>query len=184
MPMGSGGPFPAAALYVCRYILENPHAHTILTVAHHLLDRGIAFRTLLLLTCSPRQLTVDEPYTPRTYRLVNHTFTKADFDVAMMACQSVLTSPQGRAALLRGGIVGHIAKENLSKDGVLDGPSVEVTAHRVGYIAPSGNDNTRFCDDQLTDNEIAIICGTYSLYNGRISLFSICIFFLTHLSQP
>jgi hypothetical protein len=35
-------------------------------------------------------------------------------------------------------------------DGVLDGPSVEVTAHRVGYIAPSGKDNTRFCDDQLT----------------------------------
>jgi len=26
--------YPAAALYVCRYILENPHAHTILTVAH------------------------------------------------------------------------------------------------------------------------------------------------------
>jgi hypothetical protein len=162
---------PAAALYVCRYILENPHAHTILTVAHRLLDQGIAFRTLLPLTCSPRQLTVTEPYMPRTYRLLNHTFTKADFDVAMLACQSVLTSPQGRAALLRGGIVGRIAKEYLSKDGVLDGPSVEVTAHRVGYIAPSGNDNTRFCDDQLTDNEIAIICGTYSLYTGEFHFF-------------
>jgi len=31
---------PTAALYVCRYILENPHAHTILTVAHCLLDRN------------------------------------------------------------------------------------------------------------------------------------------------
>ena len=27
-----------AALYVCQYILENPHAHNILTVALHLLD--------------------------------------------------------------------------------------------------------------------------------------------------
>jgi hypothetical protein len=91
----------------------------------------------------------------------------ADFDVAMLACQSVLTSSQGRAALLRGGIVRCIAKEYISIDGVLDGPSVKVTCHRVGYIALSGNDKTRFCDNQLTDNEIAIICGTYSLYTGK-----------------
>ncbi|KDR76619.1 hypothetical protein GALMADRAFT_67036, partial [Galerina marginata CBS 339.88] len=90
----------------------------------------------------------------------------ADFDVAMLACQSVLTSPQGRAALLRGGIIGRIAKKYLSMDGVLDGPSIEVTAHRMGYLAPSGDNHTRFCDDQLTDNEIAIICGTYSLYTA------------------
>ena len=162
---------PAAALYVCRYIHKNPNGHTILTVARRLLDEGIRFRTLLPLTCSPRQLTVNEPYQPKTYRLKTHTFTTADFDVAMQACQSVLTSPQGRAALLRGGIVGRIAKEFLSVDGVLDGPSVEVTAHRVGYMAPSGNDSTKFCDDELTDNEIAIICGTYSLYTGKFHFF-------------
>ena len=158
---------PAVALYLCRYILENCHAHTILTIAHHLLDQGVRFQTLLALTCSPWQLTVKEPYQPKTYRLVSHTFTTADFDVAMLACQSVLTSPQGRAALLRGRIVGRIAREFLSIDGVLDGPSVEVTAHRVGYIAPSGEKTTRYCDDQLTDNEIAIICGTYSRYTSE-----------------
>jgi hypothetical protein len=179
---------PAAALYVCRYILENPHAHTILTVANRLLVQGIRFRTLLALTCSPRQLTtVNKPYVPKTYRLISHTFTSADFDVAMLACQSVLTSPQGRAALLRGGIVGRIAKEFLSIDGVLDGPSVEVTAHRVGYIAPSGNDDTCFCDDQLTDDEIAIICGTYSLYTGKFHflhlIFSFLILFFTAAGQ-
>ena len=167
---------PAAALYVCRYILENPNGHTILTVAHRLLEQGITFRTLLPLTCSPWQLTANEPYKPKTYRLIDHTFTSGDFDVSMLACQSVLKSPHGRAALLRGGIIGRIAKEFLSIDGVLSGPSVEVTAHRVGYIAPSGNDNTRFCDDELTDNEIATICGTYSLYTGEFHL-SFRIFF-------
>jgi hypothetical protein len=171
---------PVAALYVCRYILENPHAHTILTVARRLLDQGIPFRTLLPLPCSPRQSTYTEDYIPRTYRLITHTFTKDDFDVAMLACQSVLTSPQGRAAILRGGIIGRIAKEYLSIDGVLEGPSVEITAHRMGYIAPSGNDKTRFCDDELTDNEIATICGTYSLYTGEFLLF-ICFFFPSNL---
>ena len=50
------------------------------------------------------------------------------------------------------------------------------TAHWAGYIAPSSNDNTRFCDDQLTNNEIAIICGTYFLYMGEF-LFIIYFFF-------
>ncbi|KAF8156129.1 hypothetical protein B0H34DRAFT_799189 [Crassisporium funariophilum] len=164
-----------AALYVCRYILKNPMAHTIVTVAHRLLDRGIPFRTLLPLTCSPRQVTITEPYMPQSYRLSDHTFTKADFDVAMLACRSVLSSPQGRAALLQGGIVGRIAREYVSKDGVLGGPSIEVTAHRVGYLVPSGDNNVKFCDDQLTANEVAIICGTYSLhtpYKGQVAVWT------------
>lgn len=162
-----------AALYVCRYILENPHAHNILTVALRLLDRGIPFRSLLPLSCSPRQCTIVKPYSPRAYRLTNYKFTKADFDVSMRACQSVLASPQGRAALLQGGIVGRIAKEYLSKDSVLDGPSFEVTVHQIGYHVPSSNSDIHWCDDELTEDEIAVICGTYSLYTGKSSLHSI-----------
>lgn len=167
---------PAAALYVCRYIRKNPHGHTILTVAHRLLNEGITFHTLLSLTCSPRQMTVSKSYEPKIYRLVSHTFTTADFDVAMLACQTILTSPHGQAALLRGGIVTCIAKEYLSIDGVLDGPSVEVTAHRVGYIAPSGNDNISFCDDELTENEIVIIYGTCKLYTSKFYFFHLLFF--------
>jgi len=159
----------AAALYVCRYILKNPHAHNMLTVALRLLDRGIPFRSLLPLSCSPRQSTITKPYSPKAYRVVGHKFTEADFEVSMRACQSVLTSPQGRAALLRGGIVGRIAKEYLSNDSVLDGPSVEVTVHRIGYHVPSSNSDIHWCDDELTEDEIAVICGTYSLYTGKCS---------------
>ena len=87
----------------------------------------------------------------------------------MLACQSVLMSPQGQAALLRGGIVGCITKEYLSIDGVLDGPSVEVTAHWMGYIALSGNDN-RFCDNHLTDNELVVVghCSAWQLWVGIV----------------
>jgi len=52
----------------------------------------------------------------------------------------------------------------------LDGPSIEVTAHRMGYLGPSGQGDIKFCDDHLTEDEIAIICGTYSLYTRRISV--------------
>ena len=81
----------------------------------------------------------------------------------MLQCQTVLSSPQGRAALLRGRIVARIAKEYINNDCVYEGPSVEVTTHRVGYLAPS-EDGICLCDDDLTEHEVAIICGTYSLY--------------------
>jgi hypothetical protein len=157
---------PVIALYICRYILSNPGAHTVVTVASRLLERGIPFRTLLGLNCSSRQMTIKEPYNPPSFRFINHVFTPQDFEAAMLRAQSVLSQPQGRAALLKGGIIWRIAKEFLSGDGVLAGPSVEVTVHRVGYMHASGTPTIHYCDDELTENEIATICGTYSLYTG------------------
>ena len=86
----------------------------------------------------------------------------------MLRCQAVLSLPQGRAALLQGGIVGRITKEYLSIDGVLAGPSLEVIAHHAGYLGPSGTTGILYCDDELTQNEIADICGTYTLYMGKL----------------
>ena len=168
---------PAAALYVCRYLLQNCHANSVINVAHRLLERGIPFRTLLPLTCNPQHSTISQPYAPTTYRSTAYKFVYADFRAAMLQAQSVLSFPQGRAALLQGGIVGRIAKEFLSVDGVLDGPSIEVTAHRVGYIGPSGNGGLQFCDDEITEREVAIICGTYKLYTGKIDFFVFNFFF-------
>jgi hypothetical protein len=171
---------PDVALYVCRYILSNPGAHTVVTVATRLLERGIPFRTLLALQCSPRHryLTITQPYNPTSFRFANHVFTPQDFEASMLQCQTVLSQPQGRAALLRGGIIWRIAKEFLSVDGVLSGPSVEVTAHRVGYLHASDISGTQYCDDELTENEIALICGTYSLYTSMF--FSIYILFILY----
>jgi hypothetical protein len=161
---------PVAALYVCRYILTNPVAHTLLTVSHRLVERGIPFRTLLPLECSPRHVSISKAFAPTSHRLALHTFTVADFETSMLQCQTVLSSPQGVAALLRGGIVARIAKEFISNDRVYEGPSIEVTAHRMGYLVPSDN-SIRLCDDDLTEHEVAIICGTYSLYTGMCILY-------------
>ncbi|KAF9472480.1 hypothetical protein BDN70DRAFT_818581 [Pholiota conissans] len=126
----------------------------------------------LSLECSMRHRGVSDPYVPPSFRLANHIFTVQDFDAYMLRCQAILSQPQGRAALLYGGIIWRIAKEFLSIDGALAGPSVEVTAHRVGYIHPSKNDGIQYCDDALTENEVAAICGTYSLYTqfGQITV--------------
>ncbi|KAF8177828.1 hypothetical protein BJ912DRAFT_856650 [Pholiota molesta] len=86
----------------------------------------------------------------------------------MLQCKSLLSSPRGRAAILMGGIVGRIAKEYISVDAVLHGPSIEITTHRVGYFGPSAGGDRRYCDDELTEHEIAVICGTYTMYTGTV----------------
>jgi hypothetical protein len=164
------------ALYICRYILSNPRAHTIVTVANRLLNRGVPFRTLLGMDSSSRwKMNLVEDRDPPSYRYSTHIFTPQDFDTSMLRCQAVLSQPQGRAALLKGGIIWRIAKQFLSSDGVLDGPSVEVTSHRVGYSHASGTPKVQYCDDDLTENEIGIICGTYSLYTSMF-FSSFCFF--------
>jgi len=74
-------------------------------------------------------------------------------------------SPRGRAALLRGGIVARIAREHIAIDSALLGPSSAVIAHRLGMHVtdPRG---LEFWDDDLTENEIGIICGVHRCFTG------------------
>ncbi|KAF8157403.1 hypothetical protein BJ912DRAFT_867269 [Pholiota molesta] len=171
---------PSAVLYAIRYILAHRTISTsasgstttpltIVGVAAHLLERGIPFRTLLPLRCSSRSSTITKAYTPSIFRDLAHPFDVSDFEEAMLQCKSLLSSPRGRAAILMGGIVGRIAKEYISVDAVLHGPSIEITTHHVGYFGPSASGDRRYCDDELTEHEIAVICGTYTMYTGRSS---------------
>ena len=164
-----------AALYISRCIFAlcsdatsfSTPGMTIFGIAAHLLERGIPFRTLLPLSVSSLNSTVLRDYKPSRFRHLEHMFDVGDFEEAMMQCKVLLTSSCGRAAMLKGGIVGRIAKEYLSVDSVLHGPSVEITTHCVGYFGPVASGDKRYCDDELTAHEIAVICGTYTIYTGQ-----------------
>ncbi|KAF8171295.1 hypothetical protein BJ912DRAFT_932899 [Pholiota molesta] len=98
------------------------------------------------------------------FRDLAHPFDVSDFEEAMLQCKSLLSSPRGRAAILMGGIVGRIAKEYISVDAVLHGPSIEITTHRVGYFGPSAGGDRRYCDDELTEHEIAVYAVHTQMY--------------------
>ena len=83
----------AAALFVCRYILTNPAAHTLLTVADRLVEIGIPFRTLLPLECSPGRFSISQEFSPTSHRPLLYTFTVADFEASLLQCKTVLSSP-------------------------------------------------------------------------------------------
>uniref|UniRef100_A0A8H7XQQ3 Uncharacterized protein n=1 Tax=Psilocybe cubensis TaxID=181762 RepID=A0A8H7XQQ3_PSICU len=154
------------ALYVCRLRLEHSWAR-IDSLTKMLLERGVPCRTLMGIEMSGRCSTVQEPYTPRSVRPSAYKFGVDDFEAYRLQCENIIKHQHhGRAALLRGGLVGRIASEYLSVDDGLAGPSKEIIQNRQGFIVPAGDTTWCYCDDQLTENELSIICGTYTLYTA------------------
>ena len=182
------GVTPEVALYVVRYWLMNPKAHTILTICHRLLERGIPFHTFISLPSYPTDKVISKAFTPEPFRISGQLFSLDDFGSAWLQCKAVLTSPQGRAAVLYGGIVGRLVREFLSKDAILKGPSIQAKRHRGDVYKSTQHPGHSYWDDTLTQDEIAVICGTYVLYTGKsqqsiVILLANPFFFVGHGAQ-
>jgi len=151
------------ALFV--YRLLGVTDFTAISLCEFLLENGITFRTLQHLEHihSTRTLNNDSIVLPM--RLSYYLFGPNDYEAYVRHRAQLLTSPRGRAALLRGGIISRIAREHISIDSALFGPSSAVTVHRLGsYVTKM--DGKEFWDDDLTDNEIGIICGVHRCFTG------------------
>ena len=151
------------ALYVFRLLLKN--SHTSAALAHILLEEGVAFRTVQPLRDVYSRSSLDDIVTIVPIRLSDYIFKASDYDVYVHHHAMILSSPRGRAALLRGGIVGRLAREHLAIDSACLGPSSSVTVHRVGFNIVDG-DGMKYWDDELTDDEIDVICGLHRCYTG------------------
>lgn len=163
----------AAVLYILRILGSMGRSHTSLTLGHLLIRNGVRFRTFLRL---PRMIhhALKDPFRPAAYRPMGYNFTAQDFEATLLDIRGLLRAiHQGRAALLMGGIIGRIARECLDADEVLDGPSVEATYCRHGLCVDAEDDKHEYWDDDLTENEIATICGTYLMYTGEFILSSV-----------
>ena len=82
----------------------------------------------------------------------------------MLHSKTILQMVGGCAAILHGGILSCIAQEFLSLDGVLDGPSAEVSVHYTGFVTPAEWEEYNYWNDNLTENEAAIIISTYLIH--------------------
>ena len=142
---------------------------TSLSLGHLLIQNGIRFRTFAKLPLGIRY-DLQEPFRHGVYRPSGYQFTAEDFEAALLDIQTVLRTYQGRAALLRGGIVARIAREYLDAYDVLEGPSVEALYCCHGLSVNAEDGISEFWDDDLTEHEIATICGTYLMYTGKFRL--------------
>ena len=100
-------------------------------------------------------------------RTANYHFTQADFDSNVGEHKQLLATPWACAAILQGGIVGHLTKEHLEVDSVMFGPSSSVTGHRLGYTVEVAG--ITYWDNELSDDELAIIRGLYCCYTGMFN---------------
>jgi hypothetical protein len=91
----------------------------------------------------------------------------ADYAAYEVARDRFLLSPHGRAALLKGGIVWRLAMEFLSPGIVLAGPSdIASASGYIMHLLGIGD----FCDDDLSEDELDLICGVYRVYTGNAVL--------------
>ncbi len=155
----------AAALYILRIMAATHTSHSTFTLGNLLIRNGVRFRTFEKLS-RKRYYRICEPFRPHLYRQNEYKFTAEDFQASLLQTKYVLQTLPGRAALLEGGIIGRVAREFLQADSVLDGPSVEATYSRSGLCVDAEDDENEYWDDELSERERAIICGTYIMYTG------------------
>jgi hypothetical protein len=150
-------------LYVCRLYASLKLDQY--NMARCLVEQGIAFRTLLPLRVIPSLGQSQSPLRLVPIRLSGYKFTAWDYDAYRHQRDAILSSPRGRAALLRGGIIWRLAKDTLSLDGALQGPSIATTVHRDGFSLDDVKSGVLW-DDDLTEDELKLISGTYCCYTG------------------
>ena len=143
--------------------------HTI-DIANFLISHGIHFCTLQRISNSPDPDAEKLPARPHcrypSYRSVDYFFDLADFAGYETLRDSFLRSQShGSLALREGGIIARLAREVLLNSKALSGPSSEaLSSHRARFFY----NEEIYVDDEFSDVELGLICGTYVLGNSSV----------------
>jgi hypothetical protein len=134
-------------------------------VMESLLDHGITFNTLILRQHHPQPVPRPIPqYSGLGYRPKNYVPDEVDYRAYELIRRRLLQSNCGRAALLMGGIVARLARDDVQKESVYKGPSD--SDGRDGVFFSDGQ--STYWDNRLTDYEVDIICGVYCVDTGKL----------------
>ncbi|KAG2131227.1 hypothetical protein BD769DRAFT_1386892 [Suillus cothurnatus] len=147
--------------------LRRDWGSDITKIALNLLQKGITFKTLQAMAVAPdtrRPCTELHSYSP-TYTLPPFKAVYADYIVYEQHHHEFMNQPRARAALLHGGLVWRLALHSFGFDdlpSVLEGISWEAVPYGLMLLI---NDQTYF-DDELSEEEVDFMCGTYYSYNN------------------
>ncbi|KAJ3886305.1 hypothetical protein GG344DRAFT_69781 [Lentinula edodes] len=127
--------------------------------------------------------TAPQVYPPRKYRAIPYrrpamlglrpaSFkpTLQDYCAYEILRDDFLRSARGRAALLAGGIISRLAREVVDVNDVCDGPTGHALQEgEYSLCVWEAGQNRAFWDDQLTNEEMDLICGSYEVVTGLVS---------------
>jgi hypothetical protein len=94
----------------------------------------------------------------------------ADYEAYESVWDAFLRSLHARAALLKGGIIWHLAMEFFKPGLVLASPSDDALTHGQSFHPAA--DAPKYCDDELMSDELDLVCGVYQVQTG-IFIFNI-----------
>lgn len=153
-----------STLFVIRDLISSRDPLSMRELAQHLVEEGISFHTYSKLENLPSSLPLSAIVTSIPRRGAKYKFTPADYEMYLSDRRRMFSTPRARAAILRGGIVGRLAKECIGLDEVLSGPSSAVNLYRLGHSVEVAD--TTYWDDALTDEEMSVICGMFYCHTG------------------
>ena len=136
--------------------------HTI-DIANFLISHGVHFHALQRISDSPNS---EESFVRPSIRYLGNRPAKYSFDLADFAGYEVLrdsffrSQSYGPHALREGGIIARLAREVLPNFNALFGPSPEALS---GRRARFNYGNEIYVDDDFSEEELGLICGTYAL---------------------
>ncbi|KAG6836765.1 hypothetical protein H0H93_003684 [Arthromyces matolae] len=136
-------------------------------LVQQLLDRGIPFRTCITSPLKPSDLKTHLSLPPGFttglgYRPPGYQPDATDYAAYVQRRDEVLRGPRGRVALLQGGLISRLARGVVQYQHVFDGPTHDVCSTGKMHRGK----NVEYWDDDLTEDEILIICGVYQADTG------------------
>jgi hypothetical protein len=138
--------------------------NTPVDVARCLVQSGKAFQTYVPKPPAPLY-PMRRPYLSLGFRQAGYVFDTHDYRVFEDRLEQFFRLPHSRAALLSGGIVWRIAMEFIYPGLVLMGPSENVAHFGDVVQTPDGP----IVDNNLTQEELNLICGVYEVYTGELT---------------
>ncbi|KAJ7135180.1 hypothetical protein C8R43DRAFT_894424 [Mycena crocata] len=154
-------------------IVRQGWGPSVSVVAGRLLSRGIPFRLCLhekriqpppCLPMKNNGIKRVNVFSGLGYRPKDYKPDLRDYKGYVALRSNFLRTPRGRAALQYGGIVGRLARFEVPDDEVIVGPTNSVFI--TGACWRDGENMGSFCDDELTADEIDLICGVYHISTG------------------
>jgi hypothetical protein len=152
----------AATALQCLRESWGPHVEDII---RQLLRLGIPFTTRVPGPLPDGEVSSSREPVVLGYREVGYRPDSVDYAEYETIRRAFCESEQhSRAALLKGGIVWRLVKEILSPGDVLTGPTADVCYHGHALTCPN---NQILWDDDLSEDELDMICGVYKIFTGN-----------------